>query len=266
MEESNDMLALSESGPRVEVRDWNWWSWFLQREYYGNEAEQKTWERAAADVARSVGIQPGMRVLDLGSGCGEMILRLALFGTEVTGIEHSEALVEHCRALAARRGIAATFIAGDMFTFEPTGEFDLILSLNTSFGYGNDQQNRKLIDAAGRWLKPGGTLYLDLITADYAEAFGHWTDTVSGGTLIVDNSYDEERQVMTSYPTWVTPDESLAFTVMEPEVVQLYTRAALEEMMRTAGMEPRRLVRAMGRRFKQDEDQMLTTWIARKVA
>jgi SAM-dependent methyltransferase len=264
MSDTIDELSLSESGPRVEVRDWDWWSWFLQREYYGNELEQRTWERAASDVATAVKLEPGMRVLDLGSGCGEMVLRLALRGTEVTGIEHSTALVEHCRQVAHRRGIPAEFVAANMFSYRPEHSFDLILSLNTSFGYGTDEQNRALIASVGRWLSPGGRFYLDLITADHAEEFGHWTDTVSGGTLIVDNTYDVENRRMTSYPTWITPDDSLAFTAMEPEVVQLYLRKDLEEMMREAGLEPRRLDRAMGRRFTQDDEQMLTTWIATK--
>ncbi len=252
--------------PEVVVRDWDWWSWFLQREYYGNEYEQRLWARAASDVARAVGVKPGMRVLDLGSGCGEMVLRMAMLGAEAHGVEHSTPLVEYCRELAAERGVKASFTAADMFSFRPEGTFDLILSLNTSFGYGTDEQNRALISSIGSWLAPGGALYLDLITADRAVEFGHWTDRVSDGTLIVDNTYDEERRVMTSYPTWVTPDETIAYAAMEPEVVQLYMRADLEEMMRGAEMVPRRLTRAMGRSFKQDEEQAITTWIARKSA
>lgn len=250
-------------GEQIE-KDWGWWSNFLQREYYGSPAEQPAWIAAAAAVAREIDLRAGARVLDLGSGCGEMILQLAMRGADATGVERSEPLVEYCRQEAASRGVRATFIAADMFTFQPQEKFDAVLSLNTSFGYGSDQENRELIERIGSWLKPGGIFYCDLISADHAEAFGCWNDEVAGGRFIVDNSYDPEERIMTSYPTWVSPDGATIYLAPTPEIVRLYTRQQMEEMMRGADMEPKRLMRAMGRSFRQDEPQMLTTWSARK--
>jgi cyclopropane fatty-acyl-phospholipid synthase-like methyltransferase len=247
-------------------KDWDWWSDFLQREYYGGPSERSNWERTARDVAKAIGLYPGMRVLDLGSGCGEMVLRLALQGAEAVGVEQSPTLVENCRKAARDRGIAASFIAANMFEFEPDATFDAILSLNTSLGYGDDSQNRALIARIGSWLKPGGVLFLDLVTADNAEEFGVWSDSLANGTFIVDNSYDPEQQMMTSYPAWIAPDHETVFTATSPEVVRIYRRAELEEMMQAAGMEPERLRRTMGRTFKQGDDDMMTTWIARKRA
>jgi SAM-dependent methyltransferase len=243
-------------------KDWDWWSDFLQREYYGGPSERSGWEAAAKDVARAAGLVPGMRVLDLGSGCGEMALRLALMGAESVGVEQSTTLVEHCQRAARDRGLAARFLAADMFTYEPDGKFDLILSLNTSFGYGSDDENRALIGRIASWLKPGGALYLDLITADNAEEFGVWSDSLAGGTFIVDNSYDQQRKVMTSYPAWISPDRETVFVATSPEIVRLYGRADLERMMLDAGLAPRRLRRAMGRQEEQDDDDMMTTWLA----
>lgn len=245
-------------------KDWEWWSNFLQREYYGAPIEQESWRAAVASIAHELDLSPGARLLDLGSGCGETVLQFALRGVDAVGVEQSGSLVEYCRELAQKRGVWATFISADMFSFEPEGSFDAIISINTSFGYGSDEQNRALIAKAGRWLKPGGKLYCDLISADCAESFGCWSDEVANGRLIVDNSYDPERRVMTSYPTWVSPDEAYIYTATSPEVVQLYTRAEMEEMMRAAGLSPRRLDRAMGRKFHQDPEQMLTTWVAVK--
>ncbi|MEP7218834.1 MAG: class I SAM-dependent methyltransferase, partial [Bacteroidota bacterium] len=159
-----------------------------------------------------------------------------------------------------------TFISADMFTFEPEGNFDTILSLNTSFGYGTAEQNRELIGRIGRWLKPGGIFYCDLISSDRAEAFGCWNDTVAGGQFVVDNSYDADQHIMTSFPTWIAPDNQTIYTAEVPEVVRLYSRADMEEMMRNAGMTPQRQERAMGRRFRQTDEQMLTTWIANRDA
>ncbi len=250
-------------GEQIE-KDWGWWSDFLQREYYGSPAELPAWIAAAGAVAREINLRPGSRVLDLGSGCGEMILQLAMRGADAVGIEHSAPLVAHCQEEARKRGVRATFMAADMFSFQPEGTFDAILSLNTSFGYGSDAVNRELIEKIGSWLHPGGVFYCDLISADHAESFGCWNDEVAGGRFIVDNSYDAEQHIMTSYPTWISPEGTSIYVAPTPEVVRLYNRSDMEEMMRAGAMEPKRLSRAMGRGFRQSDDQMLTTWVARK--
>lgn len=249
-------------GEQIE-KDWSWWSNFLQREYYGGPEEETGWKVAAGAVAAAVELQDDMSALDLGSGCGEMVMQLARRGARAFGIEQSLPLVEHCRREANSRGLQAEFIPADMFTFEPEQTFDLILSLNTSFGFGSDEQNRALIGKIGRWLKPGGIFYLDLITADCAEEFGTWNDELDGGRLVVDNTYDQKRRLMISYPTWVSPDNTI-YTVDRPEIVQLYLRADIEEMMEAADMAPARQRQAMGRRYHQSDDQMQTTWISRK--
>jgi len=259
----NDVAFDNADQIRLE-RDWDWWSNFLQREYYGSPDEMQGWELTARAIAGELDLMPGERIVDLGSGCGEVVLRLALRGGQAVGVERSTQLVDYCARTAVERGVAAGFVAADMFEYEPPSELDAILSLNTSFGYGSDEQNRTLIESIGSWLKPGGIFYFDLFTADNAEAFGLWQDTVADGTLIVDNSYDTSERMMTSYPAWAAPDNRTVYYSTEPERIRLYMRAELEEMMRRAGMVPRRLVRAMGRRFKQTDDQMYTTWVARK--
>jgi SAM-dependent methyltransferase len=260
--QTDDNISFIQGEP-VE-KDWDWWSNFLQREYYGTPDELDGWTVTASSIAHELGYPPGARLLDLGSGCGEIVMQLALRGYDATGIEQSASLVEYCQGRARMRGVAATFMAADMFTFEPEGTFDAIVSINTSFGYGTEEQNRALIAKIGRWLKPGGKFYCDLISSDCAESFGCWSDEVAGGRFIVDNSYDTEERIMTSYPTWVSPDESTIYTATSPEIVRLYERADMESMMRAAGLTPRRLDRAMGRKFIQDPGQMLTTWVAEK--
>lgn len=236
----------------------------MQREYYGNPDEGPAWENVARSLARQLDISPGTDVLDLGSGCGEVVMRLAMMGARAVGVERSEPLVIHCARTAAERGVVAQFVAADMFTFQPQTTFDVVLSLNTSFGYGNHQQNGELLRNISRWLKPGGKLYLDTFTADNAESFGTWSDALAGGTFVVENSWEPERSVMISHPAWIAPDQETVYYAEGPEVVRLYLRQELEQMMADAGLRPRRLQRAMGRRFRQDDTDMHTTWIAER--
>jgi SAM-dependent methyltransferase len=250
-------------GERIE-KDWDWWSNFLQREYYSGPTEHRGWDAAAADVAHALELRPGMRVLDLGSGAGEMLYRLAMRGADVVGVEQSASLVEHCRRRAAELGVAATFVDASMFEYEPDGTFDAVLSLNTSLGYGTDEENRGLVARVAGWLAPGGAFYLDVASADVAESFGQWGDELAGGSLIVDNHYDEVTRTMVSAPYWMSSDGETLYYAREPERVRLYLRAEIEELMVRAGLRPARLRRAMGRRFDQDDAQILTTWIARR--
>jgi len=243
------------------VHNWTWWSDFLQREYYATSDERAEWRRAATSIARAVGLRPGMRVIDLGSGSGELVFNLALHGAEVLGIEQSAPLVEHCRAEAARRGVAAGFVAADMYTFQPEQKVDLVVSTNTSLGFGADAANRAMIARIANWLVPGGIFYLDTLTADNAEEYGTWTDTVAGGKLVVHNTWDPETKIMVNDPIWIDPSGT-PHAADRPEIVQLYTRDDISTMMRAAGLEPSILRRAMGRRVEQTEEDAVTTWAA----
>lgn len=247
--------------------DWTWWSRFLQREYYGGKAEAMNWNSVVRSLVADLNLQPGMKTLDLGSGSGELEFRLAQRGILATGVEHSATLVEDCRRLAAEQGLpGAQFICADMFAFEPQESPDVVFSLNTSSGYGTDRQNRELIAKIGGWLKPGGKFYLDVVTADHARSFGTWSDFLAGGTLIVENTWDQENNLMISWPYWLPPEKQEIHAVDQPEVVRIYTIAQIEELLHNAGFHSTQLQRAMGRNLRQDGATMMRTWIAEKQA
>lgn len=77
------------------------------------------------------GIEPGMKVLDLGSGAGDVALLAAeLVGPSgsVVGIDVNDTILETARRRAAEAGYPnVTFIAGDLRTVELDDEFDAIV-------------------------------------------------------------------------------------------------------------------------------------------
>lgn len=77
------------------------------------------------------GIAPGMRVLDLGSGAGDVTLLLAdRVGPSgsVLGVDSSPTAVEFARERARRAGVAhAGFVVGDVATFDPGTTFDAVV-------------------------------------------------------------------------------------------------------------------------------------------
>ena len=79
-----------------------------------------------ADVAGA--LTPG-RSLDLGSGEGADVIWLAQQGWQATGVDISQTAVERSRQAAQELGLdedSIRFVASDLATFVPEGEFDLI--------------------------------------------------------------------------------------------------------------------------------------------
>lgn len=83
------------------------------------------------DVLRRAGIAPGMRVLDVGCGVGDVSMIAAeIVGQtgEVTGIDKSEQALASARARAARAGYHwLNFSALDLYAAEPKGVYDAVI-------------------------------------------------------------------------------------------------------------------------------------------
>lgn len=94
----------------------------LQHEYWGD---------FTLDVLRRAGIGPGMRVLDLGSGAGDVAMTAAsLVGPsgEVVGVDRSPESVAHAAARASAAELAnIEFVASELGMFRPEGTFDAII-------------------------------------------------------------------------------------------------------------------------------------------
>ena len=118
---------------------------------------------AAAELAwRLLDLQPGMNVLDLACGHGDLANRLAARGCRVTGLDSSAAFLDRARADAAATGVSVEYVAGDMRQIPWTGRFDRVLNWSTAFGYFDDATNRGVLDGIARVLRPGGRLAMDL--------------------------------------------------------------------------------------------------------
>jgi SAM-dependent methyltransferase len=118
---------------------------------------------AAAELAwRLLDLRPGMTVLDLACGHGELANRLAARGGRVAGLDSSEVFLQRARADAAAAGVSVEYVAGDMRQIPWTGRFDRVINWSTAFGYFDDTTNRAVLDGIAGVLKPGGRLAMDL--------------------------------------------------------------------------------------------------------
>lgn len=86
---------------------------------------------ATRTILEAAGVRPGMRILDLGSGMGDMAFVAAeLVGStgEVLGIDRAPVPVAKARLRARQQGLGnVRFMAGDIHDPAPEGPFDAII-------------------------------------------------------------------------------------------------------------------------------------------
>ena len=112
------------------------------------------------------GIERG-NALDVGCGPGRHCVPFAKRGFRVTALDLSRFFLDKARARAAQAGVAIEFIDSDMRAFVRPEAFDLALSIFTSFGYFDDpQDDLRVVTNVARSLKPGGTLFMDVLSKE----------------------------------------------------------------------------------------------------
>lgn len=129
--------------------------------------ELLTPERTAAEVEliwKLLELEPGLELLDLACGHGRIANPMAERGVRVTGLDATPLFVDLARKDAAERGVDVEYVEGDMRSLPTSwaGRFDRVLSWFTSFGYFDDEENRRVLDEAYGALKPGGLLAVEL--------------------------------------------------------------------------------------------------------
>jgi phosphoethanolamine N-methyltransferase len=136
---------------------------------YGRGHQGPAGEDVFAALAGRCRLEPGMRVLDVGSGLGGDAFRLSRrFGVEVVGIDASADMTQVCRERAAAEGtVGATFVTGDVRTepLEP-GSFDVVWTRDCGMYLAVPDKRlvwRRLYDA----LAPGGAV----VVTDYCRGF-----------------------------------------------------------------------------------------------
>ena len=106
-------------------------------------------------------------VLDLGCGEGRHTIFFKDFGCRVLGIDLSATLIKSGK----KKYPQLDLVVADMQHLPVlAGKFDLVLSLFTSFGYFEaDEENQRVLCDIYSSLKPGGFFWLDFLNAAHVE-------------------------------------------------------------------------------------------------
>ncbi len=118
----------------------------------------RSYETGAAEFVADLAIAPGLRVLDVACGTGNLALPAARAGATVTGVDIAPNLVEQARARAVAEGVCAQFDEGDAEEL-PYKErsFDLVLSM---FGAMFAPRPEKVAVELTRVCRPGGHIVM----------------------------------------------------------------------------------------------------------
>jgi SAM-dependent methyltransferase len=125
-------------------------------------------------ILAAVQAGPGCRILDLGCGPGAHAIAFARQGHRVTAVDASPRLLDRARSAARDRGVDVEWVEADMREFQRPSSFDLVCSLNTSFGYFNDSENRRVLENVCASVVPHGVLVLDVIGRESVAR--HWQE------------------------------------------------------------------------------------------
>jgi SAM-dependent methyltransferase len=117
-------------------------------------------ERAVALICRSVGLQPGWRVLDVACGAGRHAKAFVSAGARCFGLDLSMSLLR-----LARQVTDAPLIRADMrwLPIRPAS-MDLTVNLFTSFGYfERDTEHTAALEEMVSTVRPGGWFVIDFL-------------------------------------------------------------------------------------------------------
>lgn len=110
----------------------------------------------AADFVNRLGLKPGMKVLDVACGTGNLALPAARAGAEVTGVDIAPNLVEQARENATREGLKAKFDEGDAEALPyDDASFDVVA---TMFGAMFAPRPELVAAELKRVCRPGGVI------------------------------------------------------------------------------------------------------------
>jgi SAM-dependent methyltransferase len=121
-------------------------------------------QRSDADVETILGLlelPDGAELLDVPCGHGRISNRLAARGLRVTGVDRSPRFLDLARERAAAAGVEVEYLEGDMRELPFEGRFDALLNWFTSFGYFDDDTNRRVLEGFRRVLRPGGVALIE---------------------------------------------------------------------------------------------------------
>jgi D-alanine-D-alanine ligase len=219
-------------------------------------------------------LSPQDKILDLCCGQGRASLELARRGFgNVEGLDRSRYLIQKARAQSKKENLSVKFREGDArkLPYQPDS-FDVVMVLGNSFGYFESaREDVRVLKEIFRVLKPWGKLLIDVTDGEYLKRkfqprSWEWIDKNYFVCRERSLSHDKQRlisrEVVTHVKKGVIADQFYA--------ERLYTRKALEDLLRSAGFSDVTVHRQLSAESQRNQDlgmmerRIITTGQVRK--
>jgi SAM-dependent methyltransferase len=196
------------------------------------------WAEYVVTLLETIDYHP-RTILDLACGTGNIALRLARLGLEVSGIDGSAAMVAVAQKKALAEHLSVRFSQGDFRTFTLEEPVELVISLYDSLNYLLTEEDlAQAFQQVERVLCPQGYFIFDLNTIKRLVNVEEGNSRVEGDEYYLFWNDRVEQEV----PYWHVrltifekqPDESL-FREDETHTERAYPISRVTELLQTTG-------------------------------
>lgn len=138
----------------------DWWKKYFNRDYLETHAfiDRYTQEQIK-HIIQIIG-KPHKKILDVGAGYGRISYPLSQKGYEVIALEYSPEMIRE--SIKRYKNSSVKFVQGDMRNFDVGRDFDVVLSVFSTFGYFSAAENESHFASMINAMKIGGLLILDI--------------------------------------------------------------------------------------------------------
>lgn len=245
-----------------------WYKTFYDEHYLKEYAGGLTNERTQREVdfinstlnlpQAAPGTTGGARVLDLCCGHGRHTVELAAAGYSMVGQDLSATFLDLAKDAAAARDLQIQFVHSDMREIPFEGEFDAVINMFTAFGYFDDTENQKVLNAVARALKPGGKFLIDLLnTLWIIRNFlpQSWDELSDGTVALTKRDYNLLTGNIEELRTYIAPGGSKREVCL---IWRSYIYPELAKMLNCAGLAPIQVFGNFdGSEFAWDSNRMI---------
>ncbi|MEK4759711.1 class I SAM-dependent methyltransferase [Viridibacillus sp. FSL E2-0187] len=201
------------------------------------DAKVEAYHHDKVELVEKNGLKIDLNILELGSGNGEFAVAAAMHGNHVSAVEIIPRAISKMFELAKENNVTRRIKAhqDSFYTILLADKFDTICYWD-GFGVGTDADQQLLLHNIDYWLKPDGTVFIDVFAPAYwAKTAGQFMELSKTVCRQYDFVIDTNRMLDT---WWLTenPDEKKqqslrCYEVAEFEKMLIGTSLAIEEII-----------------------------------